>query len=181
MARQDPRPWVQVGVRHTRDYAIFQTKTLDVTDPRDGRPFVRTVIETHDYANVLAVTQRDEVVLVRQFRFGVWANSLELPGGVIEPGEAPIDGVARELEEETGYRAAKVSLLGVAHNNPAIFNNKVHCFLAEGCEPVGEGAPDDGEDLQVVLAPRAALRDMVKRGEITHSHALTALLFDAWR
>lgn len=181
MARQDPRPWVQVGVRHTRDYVIFQTKTLDVTDPRDGRPFVRTIIETNDYANVLAVTPRDEVILVRQFRFGVWANSLELPGGVIEQGEAPRDGVARELEEETGYRAAKVSLLGVAHNNPAIFNNKVHCFLAEGCERVSGGAPDEGEDLQVVLVPRAELRALVQRGEITHSHALTALLFDAWR
>jgi ADP-ribose pyrophosphatase len=170
---------VQVGVRHTRDYRIFQTKTLDVTDPRDGKPFVRTIIETNDYANVLAVTPRDEVVLVRQFRFGIWANSLELPGGVIEKGEAAIDGVVRELEEETGYRAAKVSLLGVAHNNPAVFNNQVHCFLAEGCELKTGGSPDDGEDLQVVLVPRSALRGLVKRGEITHTHTLTALLFDS--
>lgn len=181
MAEQVPLAWHRVGVRHERDYRIFQTQTLDVTDPRNGAPYVRTVIHAPDWVNVVPVTTNDEVVLVRQFRFGTWSNTLEIPGGMLDAGEDALSAVGRELEEETGFRPAKITSLGVSHPNPAIFDNRLHSFLAEGCVRVHDGRPDESEDLQVVLVPRAELRERVLRGEITHSLVLAALLLEAWR
>ena len=181
MAEQIPLAWQRVGVRHERDYKIFQTRTLDVTDPRNGAPYVRTVIHAPDWVNVVPVTVNDEVVLVRQFRFGTWSNTLEIPGGMLDAGEDALAAASRELEEETGYRPAKVTPLGVSHPNPAIFDNRLHTFLAEGCVRVHDGRPDASEDLQVVVVPRQELRALVTRGEITHSLVLAALLFESWR
>lgn len=181
MAEQAPRAWTQVGVRHERDYRIFQTRTLDVTDPRDGSPYVRTVIDAPDWVNVVPITTSGDVVLVRQFRFGTWSNTLEIPGGMLDEGEDALTAAARELEEETGFRAAKVTPLGSSHPNPAIFGNRLHSFIAEGCERIHAGRPDSGEDLQVVVVPRTELKALVLSGEITHSLVLAALLYDAWR
>ncbi len=181
MAEQVPRAWTQVGVRHERDYRIFKTRTFDVTDPRDGAPFVRTVIDAPDWVNVVPVTSAGELVLVRQFRFGTWSNTLEIPGGMVDEGEDARAAAARELEEETGFRATTMSALGVSHPNPAIFGNRLHSFLAEGCERVHAGRPDSGEDLQVVVVPRAEIKAMVLAGEISHSLVLAALLYEAWR
>lgn len=179
MPEQDrPAPWTRVGVRHERDYRIFRTQTLDVTDPRDGAPYVRTVIRAPDWVNVIPVTAQGDVVLVRQFRFGTWSNTLEIPGGMVDAGEDPLVTATRELEEETGYRAGRVVPLGVSHPNPALFDNRLHSFLAEGCVRVHDGRPDHGEDLEVVVVPKAELPRLVKSGEITHSLVLAALLYE---
>jgi 8-oxo-dGTP pyrophosphatase MutT (NUDIX family) len=166
-----------VGVRAERNYRIFTTRTLDVTDPRDGTPYVRTVIEAPDWINVVAFTSDDQAVLVRQFRFGTWSNTLEIPGGMVDPGESAEVAAARELEEETGYRAARLTRIGQCHPNPAIFSNVLHTWLAEGCVKVHDGRQDGSEDIEVVLAPRTALPELVRRGEITHALVLAAFHF----
>lgn len=179
MADDAPRAWTRVSVRSEKDYRIFRAQTLDVLDPRDGTPYVRTIIEAPDWVNVLAVTTDDQAVLVRQFRFGTWSNTLEIPGGMLDPGEDALTAAGRELEEETGYRPARVVPLGVSHPNPAIFGNRLHTFLAEGCQKVHDGKQDGSEDIQVVLVPRLELPKLVREGAITHSLVLAALLFDA--
>lgn len=181
MSDDVPRPWTQVAVRSQRDYRIFKTRTLDVLDPRNGTAYVRTVIDAPDWVNVIPVTEQGEVVLVRQFRFGTWSNTLEIPGGMLDPGEDALTAATRELEEETGFRPARVSPLGVSHPNPAIFVNQLHSFLAEGCVKVHAGKQDGSEDIQVVVVPRGDLRRLVREGAITHSLVLAALLHDAWR
>lgn len=176
-----PRSWTQVAVRAEKDYRIFRTQTLDVLDPRNGTPYVRTVIEAPDWVNVIPLTLKGEVVLVRQFRFGTWSNTLEIPGGMLDPGEDPLTAATRELEEETGFRPARVVAMGSSHPNPAIFKNRLHSFLAEGCVKVHEGKQDSSEDIQVVLVPKADLPKLVREGAITHALVLAALLYDAWR
>ncbi|MDP1829698.1 MAG: NUDIX hydrolase [Archangium sp.] len=176
-----PRPWTRVAVRAERDYRIFRTRTLDVLDPRNGTPYVRTVIDAPDWVNVIPVTEAGEVVLVRQFRFGTWSNTLEIPGGMLDPGEDALTAAGRELEEETGFRPGRVSALGISHPNPAILVNRLHSFLAEGCVKVHAGKQDGSEDIQVVIVPRADLPGLVRAGTITHSLVLAALLYDAWR
>ena len=181
MADDVPRPWTQVAVRSEKDYRIFRTRTLDVLDPRNGSPWVRTVIDAPDWVNVIPVTPAGEVVLVRQFRFGTWSNTLEIPGGMLDPGEDALTAAGRELEEETGFRPARVTALGISHPNPALFANRLHSFLAEGCLKVHEGKQDGSEDIQVVVVPRAELPRLVHEGQITHSLVLAALLYDAWK
>lgn len=181
MADEAPRAWTQVAVRTEKDYRIFRTRTLDVLDPRNGAPYVRTVIDAPDWVNVIPVTTDGQVVLVRQFRFGTWSNTLEIPGGMLDPGEDALGAAGRELEEETGFRPARVSAIGVSHPNPAIFANRLHSFLAEGCVKVHEGKQDGSEDIQVVLVPRTELAGLVLDGTITHSLVLAALLYDVLR
>jgi 8-oxo-dGTP pyrophosphatase MutT (NUDIX family) len=139
------------------------------------------VIDAPDWVNVVPVTTAGEVVLVRQFRFGTWANSLEIPGGMIDGDEAPAVAAARELEEETGFRPAAVVPLGVSDPNPALFSNHLHSYLATGCERVHQGTPEATEDLQVVLVSREELKALVRSGGISHALVLAALLHEAWR
>jgi ADP-ribose pyrophosphatase len=179
MDNQEPRPWTRVSLRSEKDYRIFRTTTLNVTDPRNGSEWIRTVIEAPDWVNIIPVTAEGDVVLVRQFRFGTWSNTLEIPGGMLDPGEDALTAAARELEEETGFRPAQVRLLGVSHPNPAIFNNRLHSYLAEGCVKVHEGKQDGSEDIQVVVVSRRELPRLVREGQITHSLVLAALLYEA--
>jgi len=176
-----PRPWTKVGLRSEKDFKIFVARTFDVLDPRNGTPYVRTVIEAPDWVNVIAVTERDELVLVRQFRFGTWGNTLEIPGGMVDGKEDVQLAAARELEEETGYRPARMTKLGDSHPNPAIFTNRLHSYLAEGCVKVHDGAPDGAEDLQVVIVPKRELPELVRSGQITHSLVLAALYLQKLR
>ncbi len=177
----EPPVWVKLRERHARNHQIFTLRTYDVADPRDGREYVRTVIDAPDWVNVVAVTTSNELVLVRQFRFGTWANSLEVPGGVVDPGEDPLITATRELEEETGYRPASVTLVGVSHPNPAIQSNRLHSYLAEGCQLLNQARPDVSEDLRVELVPRASLPQLVRSGQITHSLVLATLFFTTLR
>jgi 8-oxo-dGTP pyrophosphatase MutT (NUDIX family) len=180
MPAASPQPWTKVAVRTEKDYRIFRTTTLDVLDPRNGSPYVRTVIDAPDWVNVIPVTDAGEVVLVRQFRFGTWSNTLEIPGGMLDPGEDALTAATRELEEETGYRPRSVRPLGRCHPNPALFNNQLHTFLAEGCLKVHEGKQDGSEDIEVVTVPRAELPRLVREGQITHALVLAGLLFETW-
>ncbi len=176
-----PPTWKLLRSRPQGDYRIFKTRALDVVDPRDGREYVRTVLDAPDWVNVIPVTAAGEVVLIRQFRFGVWANTLEIPGGMLDPGEDAAQAAARELEEETGYRPSSLLEIGRSHPNPAIQANALHTFLAEGCVRAHEGRQDGSEDIRVELVPKSALRELVQKGQITHALVLAALLYDAWR
>lgn len=158
-----PRPWNRVGVRAERDFRIFTARTLDVTDPRDGAPYVRTVIDAPDWINVVALTSDDEAVLVRQFRFGTWSNTLEIPGGMVDPGEAPDVAAARELEEETGYRAERMIDLGRFHASPGMSSEGFTLVRAEGLTRVGEGGGVEGEEIIVHRVPLGEIAGFVAR------------------
>jgi ADP-ribose pyrophosphatase len=172
------RAWSLVREVQRVDYRIFQIRSLEVEDPRNGALYPRVVLEATDWVNVVAITKGGDAVLVRQFRFGTWSDTLEIPGGMVDGGETPEAAAMRELEEETGYRAGRVVPLGFSHPNPAIFGNRLHSFLALDCEQVHGGAPEASEDIAVELVPRTELAALVKRGEISHSLVLAALYLE---
>jgi 8-oxo-dGTP pyrophosphatase MutT (NUDIX family) len=134
------------------------------------------VIQCTDWVNIIPVTLDDQIVLVRQFRVGVWSNSLEIPGGMVDPGESPQRAAVRELEEETGYVPGHVIPLGSVHPNPALQANRCHSFLALGCNRTSDVSLDAGEDIEVVLRPRREIPEMLWNGEISHSLVLAAFL-----
>lgn len=138
----------------------------------DEKEFV--VLESTDWINVVPVTEKDEVVLVRQFRHGVRTVSLEVPGGMMERDEDAAEAARRELKEETGFVAENLTLLGSVWPNPAIQNNRCHCFLASPARKVAEPEPDLWERIDVVLVPLKAIPDMIRNGFIQHSLVLVS-------
>ncbi len=115
------------------------------------------------------MTDEGRVVLVRQFRFGVDDFTLEIPGGMCDPGESPAETAARELREETGYVAGRLEPLGWVHPNPAIQSNRCHTFLARPAARVGEPQPDPHEAFEIVEEPLDAIDRLILDGRITHA------------
>ncbi len=103
-----------------------------------------------DWAIVVALTDDDRLVLVRQWRHAAGAWCLELPGGVVDPADAdPLAGARRELREETGHAAREWRYLYAGYPNPAIQSNRLHVVLATGAEAVAATAHEPGETIQV--------------------------------
>lgn len=134
------------------------------------------VIKTPAWAGVLAVTENDEVVLVRQYRHGVAGESLELPAGVIEPGEDPLAAAQRELLEETGYAAERWESIAAFAPEPSRHATRAHFFCALGARAVAAHAPDASEEIELVTVPRSALVELVLRGEVIHGVHVGAIL-----
>ncbi len=134
-----------------------------------------SVIHAHDWVNVVALTPDRELVLVRQFRYGIDTFSLEVPGGVIEAGEDPVAAGLRELQEETGFVGTGARLLGRVHPNPAIQDNRCHLVLVEGVTRQADQAWDTDEEIEVLTLPVDEAYALAHAGEITHALALNAL------
>jgi len=146
---------------------------------RSGASIDATIVDSPDWVNVLPITTDGNVVLIRQYRFGVAQHTLEIPGGLIDPGEDPITAGGRELREETGYRAERLTSLGSVCPNPAFMRNRLHCFVAEGCVLEGAQEQDPTEDIAVELHPLALIDALIARGEM--DHALAQIAFQRLR
>jgi ADP-ribose pyrophosphatase len=170
-----PRPWKRLRTLRTEDYQILRVREDVFADPRSGEEHPRVIIDAHDWANVVAITTDDRVVLVRQWRFGSRSEGLEVPGGVVDEDETPAQAAARELEEETGYRPGSIEPIGWLWSNPAHFTNRVHTFVARGCERVHDGKLEGAEDVVVELVERSAIPELIRKGEIRHALHVAAL------
>lgn len=170
-----PRDWPRRGHRRDASLLLFRPRWDELENPRTGRVMERLVLETPEWVNVVARTAAGRFVVVRQFRFGVGRVTTEIPGGLVDPGEAPRAAAERELLEETGYRAQRWTPLGWVEPNPAIHDNRCHQFLAEGCERVTGQVLDPGEDIQVTELEEPELLAAVARGEVAHSLVLSAI------
>jgi ADP-ribose pyrophosphatase len=133
-----------------------------------------SVISCPDWVNVMCLTPDDHLVLVRQFRPGVERLTLEIPGGVVDRGESPLEGAIRELQEETGYQAARWLELGTTLPNPALQSNTCHHWLALDAAASAERHPDPDEQIQVLTCPLARVPELVAKGEISHALVLAA-------
>jgi 8-oxo-dGTP pyrophosphatase MutT (NUDIX family) len=174
------RDWDRLGDETLANYKVFRVRRSRRRSPRTGVEIGFLLVDTPDWVNVVAVTEDDRIVLVRQYRHGSEKVSLEIPGGLIDPHDAdPAAAARRELREESGFEAARVELLGVMTPNPALFSNRCHTYLATGCRPAGELRMDPGEDIEVVTMPVAELDAAIARGEIDHALVLAAFAF--WR
>jgi len=118
------------------------------------------------WVNVLAITEENNAVLIRQYRHGLGRVSYELPAGVHEEGESFLDAAQRELLEETGYGGGRWSLLMALSPNPAIQNNISYSFLAEGVSLSATQQLDATEEITVHLIPLEHLRSIIFSGEM---------------
>ena len=117
--------------------------------------------------HVDALTTRGEVLLVRQFRFGIEDFTLEIPGGMCDPGETPAESARRELREETGFDAESLIEIGWVHPNPPVQNNRCYTFLARDVVQVGPADPDPHETLELVRVPLERVPQLIAERKIT--------------
>jgi ADP-ribose pyrophosphatase len=151
---------------------------IDKCERGNGNLLDATIFEFRSWANIMALTKNNEVVLIKQYRHGIVDVLWEFPGGVVEDDEDPVEGAKRELLEETGYRVSELIPIARLYPNPALQVNTLHCFLAYDAEQVSAQNLDAGEDIEVHLLPLEELIGMAKRGEFPHA-LMTAVLFSA--
>jgi len=168
-------PWALLEKQLALQTRIFRVVFERWRSPRTGLESTFSVIDSPDWVNVVATDLHDNLIMIRQFRFGTAEFTLEVPGGMVDPGEHPNVTAERELYEECGYRAQQVVSLGYIEPNPAIFNNRAHMFWAQGCERVGEQVLDAGEDIEVVPLPIEQVLALQRSGQITHALVSVAL------
>jgi ADP-ribose pyrophosphatase len=175
------KPWHYDSREEVADLRIFRALRETAVSPRTGAPHVFTRIESPTWVNVVPVTTDRQVVLVRQWRHGIKDFTLEIPGGLVDAGEAPAAAAVREVREETGQAGDAPVELGVVEANPAFMPTLTHTYLIENCRLVGDATPDPGEDLEVVLRPLAAIPSLVASGEIRHSLVICGFWWLAMR
>ena len=119
------------------------------------------VLEYPDWVNIIAITPEGQFVFVRQYRYALDLDSIELCAGVIDPGETPLQGARRELLEETGYGGGQWRKFMTIGQNPSTCNNLTHCFIATGVQKLQDQHLDRTEDIEVTLLTRQEVLDLL--------------------
>lgn len=171
------RPWLDVSREVLLKTRVFAVDLLRRQSPRDGQIHDFWVIHPPDWVNLVALTEDNQLILVEQWRHGTGEVTLEIPGGMIDPGETPEQAARRELREETGYAAEKLQQIGVVEPNPAIQSNRCTTFLALDCQKVAETHFDATEECVLRLEPAKTVADLLRNGTIDHALVVAALNF----
>lgn len=169
-----PKPWPLVRSERGPSYRVFSIRTDTARSPRTGREHDFYILESANWVNIIPLTSDGKVVMVRQYRHGIREVTLEVPGGLVGPGDTPVEAARRELLEETGYEAGDIRLIGVAHPQPAVLNNQHFAFLATNVHPTTTPHLDEGEDIEVVLVPLSEVQRKIAEGEITNAMVILA-------
>ena len=147
-----------------RKWLTARRDTVQLPDGRINEEYY--ILEYPDWVNVIAITKDGEFVMEKQYRHGLGVNSIELPCGVMEKGESPMEAAQRELLEETGYGNGSWSRLMTIAPNPGSMSNVTHCFLAVGVEKVSGQSLDATEDLSVHLMSEAEVKSLLEDEQI---------------
>ena len=135
------------------------------------------IAEFPPWANVVAVTPEDQLVMLRQYRPGIGRVHFEIPAGVVDESDPDLESAARrELLEETGFAGGSWSLLSTLSANPALTTNLTTTFLAEGVTRVAEARPEATEDIRVHLVPVAEVVELIDDGDVVQALHVAPLL-----
>lgn len=157
---------------------LLKTVVFDVTSnhntSKNGVEGDYIILDAPDWVIVLP-KKDDNFLMVKQWRHGEKQLSVEFPGGVIDKGETPEQAAIRELEEETGYKAGKLTKLGSTNPNPALFSNHMHVYLAEELVSTGIQHLDEDEFINYIELPCKEVIQKMGTEEFPHALMGTAL------
>jgi 8-oxo-dGTP pyrophosphatase MutT (NUDIX family) len=157
---------------------LFRLRRERYRSRATGQAHAFYVIHLADAVSVIALTPDRRMVLVRQFRAGSGRDSLEVPGGLVDPGEDPLAAGVRELIEETGYAGDPPELLGTVWSNPSIMTSRTSFIVVNNARRVSEEPRlDHGEEVVVELVPARAIPAMIRDGRIDHALVVCGLLW----
>ncbi len=153
---------------------VFSTAYFDIVAKSYGAGDPYYSLRLLDYVATLAVSANNEIILVRQYRPAIERQTLELPAGHVEAGEPAIDSALRELEEETGYTARRLELLGKLAPDTGRLSNGLWCFLAADAVPMTPPRePEEG--IEIVLCSPEELAAKIRCGDFDHALHLAAV------
>ena len=143
-----------------------------------GAAAVLPVFETGEGAGPEDDGAEPDVLLLRQYRYAAGGVIYEVPAGIVEPGEGPEECARRELEEETGFRAARLVELTTIHTTPGFATERIRLYAAFGLTP-GASSTGPTEFLEVERMPLSRAVDLIRRGEMTDAKSIVTILFAA--
>ena len=175
-------PWELVKGEQLADYRIMRVRRDHRRSPRTGAEHDFYVLQMPEWVNVIAVTRKSTIVIIEQYRHGTEEVAVEIPGGVVDPGNELEEAARRELLEETGYGAEAFVHIGTVTANPAIQDNRCHTFVALGAHPVGEAQLEAGEDIAVSQTAMDEVGELIASGRMSHALVIAGFWwFERWR
>lgn len=167
-------PWIQESEQVRQDSRLFRQIVAHRKSPHSDVRHAFYRLQGPDWVNVIAFTASGELLVVEQFRHGIDAATLEIPGGGCDEGEDPSESAARELLEETGFVSDRWIALGSCTPNPATLTNRCHTYLALECRAVAELSLDRAEELRVWAYGWSEWESLLQQGAVHHALVLTA-------
>ncbi|HVL26255.1 MAG TPA: NUDIX hydrolase [Thermomicrobiales bacterium] len=166
-----------LATRRAFDGHLLHVRVDDVRLP-SGRESVREIVEHPGSAVIVPVTVDGHLLMIRQYRYVIDDYLLELPAGVLDPGEDALTAARRELIEETGHEAGTIRELSTVYVSPGYTHERSTLVLAEGCVPVAHEADQD-EPIQLVLIPLAEIPALLTAGAspIRNAQAMIGLMW----
>jgi len=162
---------------------VFTGKLLNldvdqIIDPHFSQPVRREVVRHPEAAGIIPYLPGSKIILVRQYRYPVDKWLWEIPAGLLEPNEKPEDCAARELIEETGYKAGNLNLLATLHSSPGFTDEVLYLFFANKLKLRG-AKPDIEENIEVKIFSILEVLEMIANSEITDSKTVSGILLVA--
>lgn len=158
---------------------VFDGRLLHVYSDKielpNGRTSTREYIRHQGAVCVVPVTDRNEIIVVRQYRYPIGRVTVEIPAGKLDPGEKPLDAAKRELSEETGVESADITYIGGLYPSVAYTDEIIHMYMAKNLR-YGKAHTDDDEFLDVQKIPVAEFVEKIMNGEIMDSKTQAAVL-----
>jgi len=151
------------------------TLRVDTVELPRGKQTRREIVEHRPCTAIVALDSDDNVLLVRQYRKAVEKMLLEIPAGCVEAGEEPLECAKRELEEETGFSAARWQKLSVFYTSPGFCTEDMHVYLATELRPAKRAADDD-ENIELLRMPWSKIPGIIESGEICDAKSIAGLL-----
>jgi 8-oxo-dGTP pyrophosphatase MutT (NUDIX family) len=174
--------WLKEGDsdRTIEENWLFRLRRERYRSRKSGLAHDFYVLHLVDAVSVVALTVDRRLILVRQFRAGSGKDSLETPGGLLDPGEDPLTAGARELFEETGHAGDPPRSLGTVWSNPSLMTSKITTLVIANARKVDEPSLDHGEEVEIELFDESEVWPLIRDGRVDHALAVLGLYAWLW-